>query len=77
MPKHETKICPHCQNVFECKSGDIVNCQCESVQLSQQHRDYIFGQYEDCLCAGCMRALRSEFNIERFNLQMQQLVVGK
>jgi len=77
MPKHEIKTCPHCQKTFECKSGDIVNCQCETEILTQQHRDYISRQYDDCLCANCMRAMRSEFNVGQFNLQMQQLVLGK
>ncbi|RDH80662.1 MAG: hypothetical protein DIZ80_16660 [endosymbiont of Galathealinum brachiosum] len=75
--KHEQKTCPHCNTNFECKSGDIVNCQCESVMLKQEHRDYISSQYDDCLCAHCMRIMRSEYNVEKFNSQMQQLTLGK
>lgn len=77
MTKHEQKTCPHCQTHFECKSGDITNCQCEMVILNQQHRDYIYSHYDDCLCASCMRKMRSEFNVGQFNEQMQQLVMGK
>ena len=77
MTKHEQKTCPHCKSHFECKSGDITNCQCESVILTQEHRDYIYSQYDDCLCASCIRALRSHYNVQQFNLEMQQLVVGK
>ena len=77
MPKHEIKTCPNCNHPFECKTGDILNCQCETVNLTQQHRDYIFKHYDDCLCANCMRKLRSEFNMQQFNNQLQQLVAGK
>lgn len=77
MTKHEIKICPHCQQYFECKCGDIINCQCESVELKQKHRDYIYQQYDDCLCAGCMIILRREFNVRQFYNKIDQLVTHK
>ncbi len=77
MQKHEIKTCPRCTHPFECKTGDILNCQCETVKLSQQQRDYIFQKHDDCLCANCLRILRSEFNIVEFNQQMHKLVVLK
>ena len=55
--KHETKICPRCGNKFECKLGDILHCQCYSVQLTPEQRLILAEQYEDCLCASCMIAL--------------------
>lgn len=54
----ELKICPRCKNDFECKSNDVVHCQCASVELQQQQRDNIFKQYDDCLCANCLQQLR-------------------
>jgi len=75
MPKHESKTCPNCQTSFECKSRDIVNCQCESIELNQQHRDYIYDKYDDCLCAGCMEALRGEFNVFVFEKKIKGLLV--
>ncbi len=77
MTKHEIKTCPKCTRPFECKTGDILNCQCQSVKLTQQHRDYIFEQFDECLCASCMRKLRSECNMQHFNIQIQQLMIGK
>ncbi|MES0327923.1 MAG: cysteine-rich CWC family protein, partial [Gammaproteobacteria bacterium] len=59
----EPKTCPRCQNGFECKSNDIVNCQCVSVELQQHQRDNIFKQYDDCLCAVCLEQLRIEYKI--------------
>lgn len=57
------KICPNCQNSFECKSDDVINCQCASVQLDQTQRDKILKQYDDCLCANCLERLRIEYKI--------------
>ena len=77
MTKHESKTCPHCKNTFECKCGDIINCQCETVKLNQQQRDFILNKYDDCLCAECLAILRSEDNIETFNLRLEKLVLGR
>lgn len=57
------KICPRCQNDFECKSDDIINCQCASVEITQNQRDEILKQYDDCLCANCLEQLRIEYKI--------------
>ncbi len=77
MSKHEIKNCPSCSHPFECKTGDIINCQCETVKLTQQHRNYIQSKYDDCLCANCMNKLRSQFNTQQFNYQIQQLIAAK
>ena len=74
MIKHETKNCPRCEKGFECKSGDITNCQCETVELLQHHREHIAAEYTDCLCAGCMKAIRSEYNIFLFKQKIDDLV---
>jgi hypothetical protein len=68
MIKHEIKTCPHCKASFECKSGDIINCQCESIILSTEQREYISQRYDDCLCANCLAELRQCYN----NWQHQQ-----
>lgn len=62
MIKHELKTCPHCKTSFECKSGDIINCQCESVILTTAQREYISQRYDDCLCANCLGKLRQSYN---------------
>ena len=51
------KTCPHCHKSFECKSDDVINCQCASVELDQNQRDMILKQYDDCLCALCLEQL--------------------
>ena len=74
MTKHEIKTCPKCKTGFECKTNDIVNCQCESVKLEQCHRDYIAQQFDDCLCAGCLSELRAEVNTQQFDEKIKQIV---
>ena len=62
MPKHETKQCARCNTLFECKSGSIMLCQCQTVVLSAEQLEYISEQYEDCLCSRCLLAVRGEYN---------------
>jgi hypothetical protein len=62
MPKHESKQCPRCRTLFECKSGSIMLCQCQTVVLNAEQLEYISQQYEDCLCSRCLLEVRSEYN---------------
>ncbi|MGD8594702.1 MAG: cysteine-rich CWC family protein [Gammaproteobacteria bacterium] len=63
--KHEIKRCPRCHLEFECKSGSVLLCQCQTIPLSAEQLDYVNAKYEDCLCASCLEELRAEFiNIE-------------
>lgn len=62
MPNHESKQCARCNTLFECKSGSIMLCQCQTVVLSAEQLEYISKQYEDCLCGRCLLELRTEYN---------------
>ena len=55
--KHETKNCPRCNIEFECKSGSILLCQCQTIVLSSEQMDYIGAEYDDCLCISCLQEL--------------------
>ncbi len=57
MQKNEIKTCPNCQQSFECHCGDIKNCQCDSVELVQKYRNYLFILYDGCLCNNCLKQL--------------------
>ena len=49
------KVCPRCGEVFECcADGDMVQCHCAKVQLSEDQRAAIKAQYNDCLCHDCL-----------------------
>jgi hypothetical protein len=62
MCEHEQKYCPRCQVPFECKVGNILMCQCSTVALVQEERDFVAGQYDDCLCAACLQALKQQYH---------------
>ena len=65
MPHHEYTYCPRCQKEFECKVGNILECQCSQVQLTYEERIYIEHKYADCLCKDCLQALQQEYDFLR------------
>ncbi|MBS1743847.1 MAG: cysteine-rich CWC family protein [Bacteroidetes bacterium] len=52
--KHEEKYCPRCGNVFECRVGNILNCQCYGVELTTEVTAHISREYDECLCRACL-----------------------
>ncbi|MBL6445777.1 cysteine-rich CWC family protein [Fulvivirga sp. 29W222] len=46
-PYHETKYCPHCNSAFECKVDSITQCQCSSVKLNQEERNFVRSKYRN------------------------------
>ena len=63
MDKHETKNCARCKKTFECKPGNITQCQCYGIELSEEQRAYIELRYNDCLCRDCLQYLSVELNL--------------
>ena len=63
MPHHEQKSCPRCNRAFECKVGDITNCQCNGIHLSQSAMAFVETRYNDCLCAGCLTDLQNRYTL--------------
>lgn len=61
MPQHEPKICPRCTHPFECKVGDIANCQCSSIAVTIEERSFIEDRYTDCLCINCLKDLKNKY----------------
>ncbi len=58
MCKHEEKYCPRCKASFECKVGDIAQCQCNGLGLTAEERAFIADRYDDCLCRNCLLELK-------------------
>jgi hypothetical protein len=52
--KHEPKSCPRCQAIFECKVGDVANCQCSEVLLTKETEAFLSKTQYDCLCKNCL-----------------------
>ncbi len=77
MCKHEQKICPRCGAGFGCKAGDIAHCQCNSIQLNEAEAKFIAEKYTDCLCANCMKAMKSEYSILQSQLQLKVFLQGR
>jgi hypothetical protein len=53
MLKYETKICPRCHISFECKVGDVANCQC-NIELTHSTKEFLAKNTSDCLCVHCL-----------------------
>ncbi len=72
MPSHEEKHCPRCHRSFECKSGSILICQCQTVLLDEAQLAWIAERWDDCLCSRCLREVRSECNRARHRERLRR-----
>jgi hypothetical protein len=61
MSTDKTKFCPRCKQAFECKAGNITQCQCYGVELTAELGGFIERQFNDCLCKDCLLQLKKEF----------------
>ena len=77
MRKHEQRHCHRFQALFECKSGSILLCQCQTVYLTPAHLEYVSERYTDCLCAACLKALRAEYDIVQLTEKIESLSGNK
>jgi hypothetical protein len=62
MCKHEQKNWPRCGEGFECKVGDVTNCQCYGIELRVEEA-FITKQFADCLCRNCLLQLKSRYTL--------------
>ncbi|WP_018626818.1 cysteine-rich CWC family protein [Niabella aurantiaca] len=74
MCKHEDKYCPRCKQPFECKVGSILLCQCSTVILNDAERDFVSKQYEDCLCATCLKELKAQYHQQKFQGKLKGIL---
>ena len=72
MCKHEDKNCPRCGILFECKVGNITQCQCNGILINTEEQQYIFKQFNDCLCFSCILAIRLEYNTIKFTTNIKK-----
>ncbi len=57
MIEPSVKTCQRCSNSFICQPENIADCQCSTVVLDQQTRDYLAKTRYDCLCKNCLLTL--------------------
>jgi hypothetical protein len=74
MPHHETKHCPRCKAAFECKVGNIAECQCSGITFNETEKDYIAQNYADCLCRKCLLEVKHEMRLKSFNQQSDKIL---
>ncbi|HRP55804.1 cysteine-rich CWC family protein [Agriterribacter sp.] len=79
MEKHEEKYCPKCNSRFTCRSGDIANCQCNTIELSEATQDFLLRTSFDCLCKSCLEKLNRDIKTAKgyqFPVQKEMLIEG-
>ena len=62
MCLHETINCACCELTFECKMGNITQCQCYGIILTEEMQQYINKQFAGCLCLSCIKNLQQQLN---------------
>ncbi len=67
MNENKNKYCPRCGLDFECKAGAVGSCQCATISLTEEERDYLQGKFDDCLCLNCLKEIKTEFQNQRFS----------
>jgi hypothetical protein len=72
--KHEPKVCPACKTNFICKMGDVANCQCSLVKLTNDERTYIAEHFNDCLCCFCMKEMKAAYSTALLELKLKVLL---
>ena len=45
----------------------------QGVTLTESERNYFHEKYEDCLCANCMKELKTEFHKNHFKQKSEKL----
>ncbi|MBN8858687.1 MAG: cysteine-rich CWC family protein [Sphingobacteriales bacterium] len=79
LKKHELKYCPRCGKDFECKVGDINRCQCTTVLISGETRQFLEQTHYDCLCSACLQQIDHLVRYSQqhlFPVQKEMLIEG-
>jgi hypothetical protein len=59
--KHDTEMCPRCEKEFVCCAGDILQCQCQLIELDEKVSSMIDTLYPDeCLCFDCLEEINNK-----------------
>ena len=74
MPHHEPKTCPRCKAPFECKVGNITECQCSGITFNEEEKDYVAKSYSDCLCRKCLLEIKHEMRLASYNKKSEQIL---
>lgn len=61
---YNKKTCSRCNTIFDCNSESIESCQCYSIHLSENTKNQLREQYQDCLCNNCLLEIQSESDLK-------------
>lgn len=53
------KNCKRCQKDFECQTENILSCDCNEINLSNESKEYLSKTTYDCLCLDCLKEIES------------------
>lgn len=73
MATHEPNSCPRCNQSFECKPGNITECQCFGIQFTEEEKKHISKVTSDCLCRNCLLELQQELRYENTRHRLAQM----
>ncbi len=76
---HETSCCPRCGSEMTCKVGNITQCDCFSVNISDETRYYLTKTDYGCVCNRCLMELNrkmGEVSQYPFPTRKEQFVEG-
>src|SRR5687768_10328615 len=66
MHRHERKICPRCNQSFDCTPGNITQCQCYGITIKPELKTFLEQRYNDCLCNNCLHTFnRKQIFLEK------------
>ena len=64
---YRRKICPRCCKTFVCMLNR--GCFCDKYQLTEERKNFLASNYNDCLCEECLKEFASTNNsAENFTL---------
>jgi hypothetical protein len=55
------KICPRCNQSFDCHNDQILECWCLEEQIPAPVRKYLALNFQGCLCRPCIQSLSNQF----------------
>jgi len=71
MLQNTPKLCPHCQQIFQCNAADVSSCQCNGITLGDAAKGFIATNYSDCLCRNCLLAIKDDNNTMTLEQRIQ------
>ncbi len=55
------KKCQKCNQEFDCRHDEILECHCVRVPLNKKALQYLKENYKDCLCNKCLKEVAAMF----------------